>query len=99
MYADDANIILTGNNLCEVYEKLDSLTNNLVKWVDINGLALNLKKTNYMLFSKNRQLNHRTLKISGVEIERKTEARFLGVIIDEKLTWSQHISAVNRKMA
>ena len=76
MYADDANIFLIGENLNEVYDKLITLSDALVKWVDNNGLALNLKKTNYMIFSRQRNLNYRDVTISGVTIERKTEARF-----------------------
>lgn len=99
MYADDANIILTGNSLEEVYQKLDYLAQDLVKWVDNNGLALNLKKTNYMIFSRKRNLNYREVTISGVNITRKSEARFLGVLMDENLTWSQHVSTVKMKMS
>ena len=52
-----------------------------------------------MIFSRQRNLIFRDVVISGVTIERKTEARFLGVIIDNKLNWSQHISAMKMKMA
>ncbi len=37
--------------------------------------------------------------ISGTKIERKSEARFLGVIIDEKLSWASHINAIESKMS
>ena len=99
MYADDANIILTGNSLEEVYQKLEYVAQDLVKWVDNNGLALNLKKTNYMIFTRKRNLNYREVTISGVNIARKSEARFLGVLMDENLTWSQHVSTVKMKMS
>ena len=36
--------------------------------------------------------------IGGVQINRVTEARFLGVIIDENLTWSKHVNTVKVKM-
>ena len=52
-----------------------------------------------MIFSRQRNLIFRDVVISGVTIERKTEARFLEVIIDNKLNWSQHISAMKMKMA
>ena len=35
--------------------------------------------------------------LNKVEIERKTEARFLGVIVDERLKWTKHIEAVKSK--
>ena len=52
-----------------------------------NGLILNLKKTNYMIFSTRRLSTESDIKINNVSIERKREARFLGVIVDEKLNW------------
>lgn len=39
------------------------------------------------------------IRIDNTNIERKTEARFLGVIVDENLTWSTHIKAVKTKMS
>ena len=99
MYADDANIFIIGNSPDEVYNKLEILCSALIRWVDSNGLALNLRKTNYMIFSRQKSINYRNVVISGVTIERKTEARFLGVILDEKLSWSQHIAAVKMKMS
>ena len=71
---------------------------NFIKWVDSNGLSLNLKKTHYIVFS-NRRINLAKIdvKISGTNIQRVAEARFLGVIIDEKLTWSSHITAIKQK--
>ena len=49
LYADDANIIITGENVTELRENFDALPDALVYWV--NGLLLNLKKTKYMIFS------------------------------------------------
>ena len=44
LYADDANIIVTGSNMHEVLQKINSIIHDLVNWVNCNGLALNLKK-------------------------------------------------------
>ena len=99
LYADDVNIIITGHSEAEIRDQLTDLINKLVSWVDSNGLALNLKKTNYMLFSRKRNLESINFKIKNLNIERKTEARFLGIIIDEKLDWSKHITALKSKMS
>ena len=99
LYADDANIILTGSTVNEVYEKVHALSEILLKWVDNNGLLLNLKKTKYMIFARQNSVIEREIKIANIPIERKTEARFLGVIIDEKLTWSKHIETIKSKMS
>jgi retron-type reverse transcriptase len=44
LYADDENIIISGENIYEVEEQLDRLTGALVEWVNANGLLLNLQK-------------------------------------------------------
>ena len=99
LYADDANIIISGENIDEVQAKFSILANNIVHWVDSNGLALNLKKTNYMIFTRQRTVPQREFKMSGRTLESKSEARFLGVIIDNKLTWTKHIMAIKSKMS
>ena len=99
MYADDANIILTADNIDEINNQLKILTNNLLKWVDFNGLALNLEKTKYMIFSRSRNIElPEPLIMSETLIEHKQEAKFLGVIMDESLNWSKHVNAVQSKM-
>ena len=54
LYADDANIIVTGQCIDEVVSKINEVITKLLKWVDSNGLALNLKKTTYMVFTRQR---------------------------------------------
>ena len=100
LYADDANIIITADTIEMINIQLAKLINSLVNWVESNGLALNLKKTKYMIFSRssNTELSS-PLVISKTAIERKHEARFLGVIIDESLNWSRHVKTVISKMS
>ena len=44
LYADDANILISGQTIAEIEGKFNSLAKNLEIWVNTNGLALNLKK-------------------------------------------------------
>ena len=99
LYADDANIIITADTIEEVFELTNKLLGLLKKWVDSNGLALNVKKTKYMLFSRSKTKFNTPLNFMGNEIEKLSEARFLGVIVDEKLNWSAHIKTVRSKMS
>ena len=52
-----------------------------------------------MIFSRQKITHDPVLKINNFNIKRINEARFLGVIIDEKLTWSAHIRALKCKMS
>ena len=99
LYADDANIILTANTIEEINNQLKNLTNTLIKWVNLNGLALNInKKTKYMIFSRSCIIElPEPLIISDTLVEHKREARFIGVIMDESLNWSSHVKAIQSK--
>ena len=100
LYADDANIILTADTIDAISCQLAILIENLVKWVKSNGLALNLKKTKYMIFSQTKNIDLPSpLIIEKTAIERKSGTRFLGVIIDESLNWTKHINTVLSKMS
>ena len=91
MYADDANIIITGSNISEIKSKTDNLLKTLSNWVNTNSLKLNLKKTHHMIFSNlgNFTLN---LKLGNETIHQSHQERFLGILMDDKLTWNAHRS-------
>ena len=65
-----------------------------------NKLSLNINKTHYMLFSnKNVAQPNITIEIDKQPITCVTKTKFLGVIIDSKLSWKEHISYVCGKVA
>ncbi len=60
-------------------------------WFDVNKLSLNIRKTKFMVFRNKKDIDGDIpLKICDVEIQRVFETKFLGVVIDQKLTWKQH---------
>ena len=100
LYADDANILISGRNIAEIENIFNSLAKKLEIWVSTNGLALNLKKTNYMIFSSSKiHAMPFKPKLYQYDLERKSSSRFLGVIISEQLTWNEHILAIKAKMS
>ena len=101
LYADDANIIITGNTLAEISSIFTELSSALTNWVSHNELLLNTKKTNFMIFTRKRTLDYNSFMptINNIPIERKSVAKFLGVLVDDKLSWSQHIAAIKSKMS
>ena len=54
-----------------------------------------------MIFTTRRNLDYDSLvpTINNVPIERKKVAKFLGVLVDDKLSWKQHIAAIKSKMS
>ena len=49
LYADDANIIISGNNIYEIEDQLNLLSQSLVKWVNLIMMSMD-----YLLISKNK---------------------------------------------
>ena len=92
--------MIKGGNFDEIMQKFNTLAKNLEIWVTSNGLALNLKKTNYMVFSNLRipDMSFKP-KLFNYEIKKINNARFLGVLISENLTWNNHILALKAKMS
>src|SRR6218665_569846 len=71
-------------------------------WFALNKLSLNLKKTNYILFRSHRKpipSNTLTLHINNVEIPRVSSKKFLGILVDQFLIWSNHISNIASKIS
>ena len=100
-FADDANILVTGQNLPEISDKLNAVIAAIEKWVKCNGLKLNIKKTKYMIFSNKRDIDFSLLKLflNGKSVERSDKERFLGVIVDSGLSWKTHISGLKSKIS
>ena len=73
---------------------------DIVIWLRANKLSLNISKTHYMLFLNKKVIQPNvTIEINGQPITCVTKTKFLGVIIDNKLTWKEHISYICGKVA
>ena len=65
-----------------------------------NKLSLNVSKTNYITMQNTNEIyiNH-TLKIGDETIKQVNTAKFLGIIIDDKLSWNAHIDYCKNKLS
>ena len=100
LFADDTNILLNGKDLTELNEILKTELAKISQWLNANKLSLNVDKTHYIIFTsykKRFNANNFKLHFNGKLIERASNTKFLGIIIDENLTWKPHIKMVNSK--
>ena len=101
LFADDTNLTVSGSTTCEIQEKLEKDLNNIHMWLLANKLTLNVNKTEYMLIgSRQRQSQINTepiLSIGSESIKRVSSTKTLGVIVDECITWKDHIDKVAKK--
>lgn len=107
LFADDCNLLYA--NKCQ--KTLETTVNkeleNLQIWLAANKLTLNSKKSNFVIFcSSRKKLNlNICLKIfdnnSGekTNLERKKYVKYLGLLIDENLSWKHHIDFLGAKIS
>ena len=89
---------------CSNLEVLQRTVNKELKklslWLNANRLALNISKTNFVIFAaKNKPLQDVTIQINKKAIQQVQYVKYLGILIDSQLTFAQHISSVVKKVS
>jgi hypothetical protein len=97
-YADDIVIIVQGKFVRTVRELMQKALNMIVKLAAKEGLKISPHKTAIVPFINRRILEGLgPLIINGKEIKMLDEVKYLGVILDSKLNWNQHLQKIIRK--
>ena len=113
LYADDTNLIsplcsfnsslrINKESIEHVSDQINTELGNIQEWLNINKLSLNVKKTKFMIFHHyQRNINNITprLKINSEAIEKVSEFNFLGLTMDEHLSWKPHVLKISNKIA
>ena len=102
LYADDTTLFLSDNDHESLIFKANREVEKIAVWFQANKLLMNTSKTKFMVFSPKgtRQPNvNCTLQINGASIPQVNHTNFLGLTIDHKLNWDQHINAISRKIS
>ena len=100
LFADDTNLFSSGSDIASLQDGINDDLKIISEWLKVNKLSLNIKKTHYMCFTaKNKIRPSLSLQIDGETINEVDNTKFLGVIIDNKLNWKDHISYTCRKVA
>ena len=101
LFADDTNIFYESGNLKELEKTVNKELKLLSLWLNLNRLALNVSKTNFVIFrSPKKPLNHNvTLIMNKKAIEQKDHVKYLGILMDQHLSWKHQISNVSKKIS
>ena len=95
MYADDTNLFYFNNDIETSFSIVNMELEKISEWFKANKLSLNIKKTIYTLFHKNSTKNDLPLKLPDLKIvnsvlKRQASIKYLGVMLDEKISWKEH---------
>ena len=100
LFADDINLHMS--NFC--FNVLHTTVNlelcKIDHWLRANKLSLNYNKTNFMLLTS-RKHNSASFKvtISNHTISPEDNLKYLGVLIDNKLSWKPHVQKVKTQLS
>ena len=110
LFADDTNIFVSGESEDEAYKTANLVLEKVNDYMYSNKLHININKSCYIHFSpytnrmacarvrpfvKNNNLN---LYLYGKLLKKVEKVKFLGVVIDEELSWEAHIDHLEAKL-
>ena len=102
LFADDTNMTLSHIDLHTLINNANEEMARVAKWFKLNKLSLNIKKSSFIVLTgrgRSYKKNYARVSIEGNEISQVCHVTFLGIIIDEKLNWKQHIDFIHKKTA
>ena len=94
IYADDTTLM--GNlNEFDINKELSKLS----IWLKINKLSLNVSKSKFMIFHQPRKkITIPSLEINNTKLECVNRFNFLGLEINAKLNWKDHVNKISNKI-
>ena len=73
-----------------------------MQMVNANFLILNLEKTKIMLVGTHQrtaEADELVIEISNTRLERVNKFKYLGVLLDNNLSWKEHIEYISNKIS
>ena len=101
VFADDTCVMYGNDDINIALSTLQNDLDNINAWFKCNELTLNASKTNYVLFHQtNKKIPNDIPKVhvNDIEIKRVPSAKYIGLTIDEKLSWHEHVTEVEKTM-
>ena len=102
LFADDTNAFVEHENLEQLYENSKIIIEYLYKWFNANKLTVNSSKSSFTIFTTNhiRNTNHfpDNITINNERILISSSTKYLGVTIDQELSWKEHIQELCNKL-
>ena len=96
-FADDLVSLAEGNDLDVIWERTCRTIKTIEKWCQNKGLSISALKTKIVMFTWNTKWSLRPIKVGNNIIELSNSAKFLGVTLDNKLSFNEHITNITNK--
>ena len=99
-YADDTTLISFQNSENDVVNSINRDLAQVNEWLICNKLTLNSGKSKFIMFERKKKKEGCDLHvaINDDKIKRVSTTKFLGILINEKLSWKEHMMKILSKI-
>ena len=104
LFADDTTILYSNKDINSKIELINKELDEVTNWFKANKLSVNASNTKFMIMGTPHMTSTKTredLKVllDNTVLERVKFTKFLGVLIDECLTWKNHIDCISKTIS
>ena len=104
LFADDTVLVESAENLAFLQSNMNEQVDKVQTWLLANKLSVHyVDKSKYMLVNSNNNIRVEDgcfeLKMANHSLERTKIYKYLGIIVDEKFSWADHINSVCKKLS
>jgi hypothetical protein len=100
LFADDTSILIIDKKTPDFNRNINQTFYDVNTWFKDNLLTLNVSKTQYIEFKTKKYFNiHTQINYEQKYLTNSTETKFLGLIIDDTLSWKQHTEQLASKLS
>jgi len=96
IFADDIILAASNQDLSAMTNIIQQALNDIQKWSQEEGLKFNTSKSHFMIFHGQNGQNI-NINLNNTNLIRQTSTKYLGVLLNEELKWTDHFNAVFAK--
>lgn len=98
-FADDIAVVSVGKHIHHVESITDDAIAQVRAWLDAAGLELAGHKTEAVLIRSRKKIEYMSIKVGEHIIKSTNSIKYLGVMIDNRLSFKEHVSYAGAKAA
>ena len=99
LFADDTSVYVTEKSGLALQNKLQEAVNKLASWFKAWAITINHAKSAAMVISKKRNPIKLDIHIDDTPIPQANSHKHLGLVLNNKLSWSDHVEHIRSKAA